>query len=217
MNELNPSLEILERINRKTKRLVRIEEDIRLCFINGLVNDAYTLCLEQESISEAHTLLSRQLPCFTGRPRAKYEVLENIKQSIKVEIEFTKEGWFHLRMPALLPEKGKGSTAYIRDFLYPALDEFFSKNIREKYDKCHIIYRHVYDKNRSHRAYRDHDNYEINFVTDAVSLYTMIDDGPKHCAHHYYSAVGEKDETEVFVIPRKDLISWITKHDDKNL
>ncbi len=217
MEGLNPCEEILERISKKTNKLLRIEEDIKLYFANGMINEGYALCLELENLAESLTLLTRQLPCFTGRPKAKFDVNNIIKSNVKVEIEYMPSGWFHLKMPTLLPKKDKGTTAYIRDFLYPALEEFFSQNEHAKFEKCHIIYRHLYEKNRPQRAYRDHDNFEINFVTDAIGLFTMIDDSPKHCSHHYYSAVGEKDETEVFVIPYESLQAWITKYDDENL
>ena len=42
-----------------------------------------------------------------------------------VDMEFTGEGWFHLRIPALFPKKGHGSAGYIRSFLYPAMQEYF--------------------------------------------------------------------------------------------
>ena len=39
-----------------------------------------------------------------------------------------------------------------------------------------LVYRHVYDKDYPERNMRDHDNIEINQVTDIVALFTMVDD-----------------------------------------
>ena len=81
---------------------------------------------------------------------------------IPVEIGFTVEGWFSLRLPMLLPKKAEGSADYIRSFLYPAMREFFMEKEPVRFKDCVLIYRHVYDRFRPERQKRDHDNIEIN-------------------------------------------------------
>ena len=62
---------------------------------------------------------------------------------------------------------------------------------------------------RPERAYRDHDNIEVNMVTDIITLYLLPDDAPRRCAHYYCSAAGEVDCTEVYVVPASRFPEWL--------
>lgn len=57
--------------------------------------------------------------------------------------------------------------------------------------------------------YRDHDNIEVNMVSDIVALYVMPDDSPKVCAHYYCSTSGADDRTEVYVVPKEEFPLWL--------
>ncbi len=78
-----------------------------------------------------------------------------------------------------------------------------------RYNNCVLIYRHVYDAARPERQRRDHDNIEINMVSDIVAMYVMPDDGPSICSHYYCSAAGTEDRTEVYVVPRESFPIWL--------
>ena len=125
------------------------------------------------------------------------------------EMGFTQEGWFSLRIPLLLPKKESGSVNYLRGFLLPAMEEYFRDKPLIRYPKCVLIYRHVYARDCPERRYRDHDNIEINLVSDSVALYTMPDDNPTVCTHFYCSAAGSSERTEVYVVPRQDFGRWL--------
>ena len=71
----------------------------------------------------------------------------------------------------------------------------------------------MYDQARPERAWRDHDNIEINFVTDMVAMYVMTDDAPYLCEHHYCSAAGTSERTEVYVIPQVDMTAWLQQRE----
>ena len=58
---------------------------------------------------------------------------------------------------------------------------------------------------------RDHDNIEINMVSDIIAMYVMPDDGPATCAHYYLSAVGNGDRTEVYVVPKSEFPMWLAQ------
>lgn len=200
--------ETLDRVEKALKELVKQVQLIReMVEMNrsDLIQDQLMKLADK---SERFTLLTRALPCFTGYPRAAADVEQVVKGAFPVEIGFTEEGWFCLRIPMLLPRKKHGSVNYIRGALYPAMREFFRKVPPVRYRECVIIYRHVYSKNRPERNYRDHDNIEINEVTNVVSLYTMRDDGPMMCKHFYCSAVGDPERTEVYVVPQENFIQW---------
>ena len=93
-------------------------------------------------------------------------------------------------IPTLLPKKQKGSVDYIRDYLYLAMGEFFRGKQPVRYTDCVLIFRHIYRHDRPERRYRDHDNIEVNAVTDVIALYVLFDDSPLHCSHYYCSAPG---------------------------
>lgn len=163
-----------------------------------------------EECAEQLTLAARTLPSYIGHPDAETQVEAILKQEIPVEIGYTKEGWFSVRIPMLLPKKSKGSTDYIRSFLYPAMRDFFIEKPPVRYREAVLIYRHVYDRRRPERQMRDHDNIEINMVSDIVAMYVMPDDGPAVCAHYYCSAAAEQERTEVYVVPKGDFPTWLS-------
>lgn len=140
---------------------------------------------------------------------ANLDVQNLLALSIPVEIGFTAENWFSVRIPALLPKKEEGSADYVRSFLYPAMREFFQGKEPVRYSDCVLIYRHVYDRTRSERQRRDHDNIEVNMVSDIIALYTMPDDGPDICSHYYCSAASSQDRTEVYVVPKSQFPIWL--------
>lgn len=80
-----------------------------------------------------------------------------------------------------------------------------------------LAYRHVYCRERPERAYRDHDNIEVNMVTDIITLYLLPDDAPRRCAHYYCSAAGAEDQTEVYVIPTSRFPTWLAAEQANDL
>ena len=160
--------------------------------------------------------IGNYLPAFTGDAEAARMIEDVIREEIPVDIGYTDQGWFLMRMPLLLPkkEKGKGDVKHLRAILGASFKKAFAAELDPvKFRDCAIIYRHVYDKARPERAWRDHDNIEINFVTDMVAMYVMTDDAPYLCEHHYCSAAGTTERTEVYVIPRKDMTAWLELRD----
>ena len=107
--------------------------------IDGAYFEAFNLADESEKL----TLTARHLPAFTGNPQA-FEISKRIiSDNIPVKIGFTTEGWFTVIIPMLLPKKYKGSTKYINEFLYPAMQNFFREKQPIRYDNCVIVFRHI--------------------------------------------------------------------------
>lgn len=50
---------------------------------------------------------------------------------------------------------------------------FFAGNVPVSYPDYVLIFRHVYNQNRPERAWRDHDNIEVNIVADVIALYLL--------------------------------------------
>ena len=206
---MNGFLDVLRKVERLGKDLQEKLALARQAYGSGYTREMYAEALRAEEIAERLVLLTRVLPVYTGLPGAALKVEEAMKNSIPVEIGFTAEGWFSLRIPALLPKKESGSSGYIRSFLYPAMKRFFDGKPPVRYQECVLAYRHVYDRERPKRRMRDHDNIEVNMVSDIVALYVMPDDGPAVCSHYYCSTGGDTDRTEVYVLPKGDFPIWL--------
>ena len=110
----------------------------------------------------------------------------------------------------LLPKKSEGSAEYVRQLLYPAMKRFFKDKEPKKYEDAVLIYRHVYTGERPERRKRDHDNIEVNMVSDIIALYVLRDDGPEICSHYYCSALGYEERTEVYVVPKSEFLLWLS-------
>ncbi len=199
----------MEKVKRKIRRTDAAVQDTEDMLHAGMVENACESAFQLAYEAEQLTLLARTLPAYTGNPTAA-QVSENIMLSVApIQIGFTCEGWFGVFIPSLLPKKSKGSADYIRAMLYPAMRRFFHGKEPVRYNRCVLIFRHIYDKCRPERRYRDHDNIEINMVSDIVALYVMTDDAPPCCSHYYCSAAGDTDRTEIYVVNREDFPRWL--------
>ena len=199
----------LDKIDAKIQELHEQAFSVRRFYQEGNIKQTYESALRLEEVSEKTVLLTRALPAYTGNPKARLETENLIKLSIPIEIGFTEEGWFSLRIPALLPKKDAGSADYIRSSLYLAMREFFLDSQPVRYNDCVLIYRHIYARDRPERKKRDHDNIEVNMVSDIVAMYVLPDDGPSVCSHYYCSAQGQSDRTEVYVVPQCGFTEWL--------
>lgn len=199
----------LERIDRMLAHMTNRVDLIRSLYENGSMEPCYVQTLRLEENAERLTLQARSLPVYTGSRSAPDDVEQTIHDVIPVEMGFTEEGWFCLRIPMLLPKKESGSVNWLRGFLFPALSEFFNKRVPVLYADCVIIFRHVYARDYPERQWRDHDNIETKLVIDAVALYVMPDDGPKYCCHYACSDVDSSERTEVYVVPREEFPQWL--------
>ncbi len=202
-------IKILDKVELAKRSMEAQMAYVRRFYQDADLQAAYEAALRLEEISEKLVLFTRRLPAYTGSPVAEAAVENCMAESIPVEIGFTAEGWFALRIPALLPKKASGSADYVRSFLYPAMRRFFQAQPPVRYRDCVLVYRHVYGRDRPERRYRDHDNIEVNMVSDIVALYVMPDDSPKVCSHYYCSVSGADDRTEVYVVPKEDFPLWL--------
>ena len=209
MAKCNQFLKTLNKLDLKMKQMRAQSEEVRLFYDVGLFPDTYDKALDLEETMEQAVLLSRALPAYTGAPYAERAVEDRIQAAVPVNIGFTEERWFTVQIPLLLPKKNRGSAEYIRAILYPAMRDFFMGKEPVRFTDCVLIYRHVYRRDRPERQMRDHDNIEINMVSDIVAMYVMPDDGPQVCSHYYCSAGGMTERTEVYVVPKQEFQKWV--------
>ena len=159
--------------------------------------------------SERSCLKMRKFPVYLGNLDAMKKVQEIIDSEMNVEVGYTEQGWFCVRMPFLLPKKESGSSEYVKNMLYSPLSKFFKNKVREVPKQAVLVYRHVYEESHPEKQMRDHDNIEINQVSDCIVLWAMEDDSPTYCEHFYMSARGDKSRTEVYVIPHDEFGEFV--------
>lgn len=211
MENKSPEIKVLDQIDAGIKRMKEHSAAARWFLEADNPASAYQKTLKLAAQSERLTLLTRVLPVYNGNPRC-FDDMENIKKdNIPVEIGFTAEGWFCVRMPTLLPKKESGTVDYIRGYMYPAMKRFFDGKHPIRYRDCVLVFRHVYCRDRPERGMRDHDNIEVNAVADIVALYVLPDDHPNVTTHYYCSAQSSEDRTEIYVIPKHDFPMWFVE------
>lgn len=199
----------LDRAIKEAEKLLTQLNAVKTDYAEKRIEEALTKSVTAAKISEVVALKTRALPAYTGHPQAEVVAQKALEEAVPIEMGFTMEGWFGLRMPILLPRKEKSSRSYLRGMLYPALEKFTQGKPQIRYRNCVLIFRHVYDCNRPEREYRDHDNIELNTVVDAIAMFFLVDDTPLECAHFYCSAAGDEERTEVYIVPRADFESWL--------
>ena len=178
---------------------------------DGEIEEAYEYSFSAFSRVCKLFRIASYLPTLTGDPASANCLEMLLAAEIPIQIGYTEQGWFKLYLPfMLLPKKESGNVKHLRFVLDAAFKHFPEKFPSGRtFSECVIIYRHVYDRNRPERVYRDHDNIEVNFVTDVVAQYVMEDDDPMKCCHFYCSAPGDHDGTEVYVVPMNEFPEWI--------
>lgn len=165
--------------------------------------------------AEKIALYARRIPPSAGNYREATPIENILRDIYPIDIGYTEERWFCMRMPMLLPKKeSKASREYLNSWLYPALSDYFRKLLVPMARRCVIIYRHVYAPDRAKSMYRDHDNIEIKQVTDAIAMFLVVDDAPAYCCHYHCSARGNPVRTEVYVIPKEDFAKWLALEPD---
>jgi hypothetical protein len=197
--------------------LTKIIEEMRKVidnFENLSYEEKNNRFLKLVALHEKACLKMRKFPSYLGNPNAMKEVQEIIDEVMNVEIGYTEQGWFCVRMPFLLPKKESGSSEYVKNMLYSPLSKFFKNRVREVPKQAVLVYRHVYEESHPEKQMRDHDNIEINQVSDCIVLWAMEDDSPKYCEHFYMSARGDKSRTEVYVIPREEFGEFVKIRDN---
>lgn len=199
---------------KEAEKLLKKLNAVKTDYADKRIEEALDKSVSAAKLSEAVTLKTRSLPAHTGHPQAEALVREMLEESIPVEIGFTEQGWLKIEMPILLPRKEKTSRSYIRGFLYPVLEQFAFSREKIRYRNCVLIFRHIYDRNRPEREYRDHDNIELNTVVDAIAMFFLVDDTPLECRHYYCSAAGDVEKTEVYIVPRTEFQHWLDREND---
>lgn len=198
--ELTKKLEHIKVI-LKTDQVTKEEWIERVEQSNVLAERIVTLC-------RGMTVDVNKSLSSNGQP----ELDELLLSQSDVRIGYTPEGWFYLRIPALLPHKEKGHSWYLTGILWAAFDRWQKGMGDERVaigrftEKCVIAYRTTYHREFPSRRFTDFDNFEYKAVTDMIAGPLLVDDGPKFLTALYLANTeGDENYTEVFLFPERQL------------
>ena len=124
--------QLIVRIDRMLATAKESSETVKILCEKGDMIEANEEAFRLEGITEKVVLMTRALPAYTGYPRARSEVNHIIADAVPIDIGYTESGWFSVRIPLLLPKKEHGSSDYIRQILYPAMQRFFRGRIPQR-------------------------------------------------------------------------------------
>lgn len=93
----------LARLESMVQKLNIALTNTRYMWETGNADLTYEVAMRLADVAERTVLLARALPACTGNPIAAIEIQNLIDVSIRVDVGFTQEGWFSVRMPLLLP------------------------------------------------------------------------------------------------------------------
>ena len=206
---ISPFAAEIAHAEKQLRKAQKAMDAVKLRHDAGDILAAYLEAFNFSDAAERLALTARQMPAYTGHPQAQKTIATHLSDNLPIRMGFTPEGWFAVVIPALLPKKLKGSADFIREAMYQALGLFFRGKEPVRYTDCVMIFRHVYRRDRPERQYRDHDNIEVNAVSDTVALYVLFDDSPLRCSHFYCSAPGSENRTEIFIVPQTEFEKWI--------
>ena len=207
---------IMKCMNQNKRDLVACEEKLaqaKQLDKAGKEDEASEILQEIAMLSAKITVRQREMLRDSAVSTAQEDVDDIIAETHPMEIGFTPEGWFGIRMEPLAKTKDTGSKEYIRGIIYPAMRRFFADKATVRYPNCTLIFRHVYDRNIPGAQYRDYDNVEVKMVADTVAMYVMVDDSPLHCRTFHCCAAGKESRTEIYVVPQKDFRKWCEMED----
>ena len=206
MTDFEENLKIIKsRENSLSKSIELINQFYNSGDFNKTNNELFNLVRISENLTER----IRVLPVFTGYNQAIEEVENVIIEESGLSVTY-KDDIVHLKIGSLLPRKEKETqrAGYIRTAAIVASERFYREN---KFDIIRepvvVVFKHNYSE--ENRAWRDHDNIEVNVIMDALALYFLSDDSAKTCDHFYFSEKGDIDSTDVFIIKKTKFERWL--------
>lgn len=157
---------------------------------------------------------SRQLPLEMGVEYINGKHIHDLTEELVVDssgvkVDYIKDNWLSIRLPAIPPKRSKHYSQYLFLPLQYSLRNFFHENLFSDKRKMVLCYRFVYAKTVPLKSYLDFDNLEVKMITDIITSHTTFSDHPTRLNNYYCSAQGEETHTEVFLVPAEEFSAWL--------
>ena len=203
-------------LDRAVDRAAMILDDLR--FIRkmhreGQDETVYTYTLGMVEAVENMTRNARELVLSQRTPTGEEDVKGIIDENYKIEMGFTKEEWFCLRMPLIIPKKNGYSVKYVENRLRAALEEFwkYRPHLGFPYDKAVIVFRHMYARSRNLWEHYVPADSEVECVIRLIFVYVLRQMFQISFRHYHCCSIGEEERTEVYVMPVSDFDKWLAQ------
>jgi hypothetical protein len=209
---INP---IVEALNSSRKKLLKLTDLLKKINNPDVLKkpNIFSLILicenQLEKITNQFRNIIREIPDDRYQIAMENEIIRI--QGIKIS---TYDNIFKISIPCLLPKKETGNPSYIRTSLKLAMDQFFKNHNFSRYQSpCVIAIVNCYKTGIKSQNMRDHDNIEINAVTDIIALYCLEDDSPNFCDHFLCSKQNcDQNRTLIYIVPYKQFPIWYQSH-----
>ena len=200
----------LENIIDKASRILRHTEALKRCILNEDLTPYNDIAMRAALDSEYLAKHLRTMVCDTvGVPRVDY-FKSHAAQALGVFVNRDNEGVIKITLPSLLPKRKLLGAHFITDPLFEILGAFVKENHVERFEKCTICVNHIYDKKLGMEGrVRDYDNIELKKIIDIINLFLLTDDSGEWCNFYHTSALGEEDETHIYIMKNEQFLDWI--------
>ena len=95
----HPFPKTLSRVEKSVEKLNAFLRQARTMAESGEMDMAFHASLRAADAAERMVLLVRALPAYTGNPMAADRIEALMQSHIPVDVGFTAEGWFSVRLP----------------------------------------------------------------------------------------------------------------------
>lgn len=203
-------------LDRALDRAAMILDDLR--FIRKMRREdqdetVYTYTLGMVEAVENMTRNARELVLSQRTPTGEEDVKRIVDENYKIEMGFTKEEWFCLRMPLIIPKKNGYSVKYVENRLRAALKEFwkYRPHLSFPYDKAVIVFHHMYARSRNAWERCVPADSEVECVIRLIFVYVLHQMFQVTFRHYHCCSLGEEECTEVYVMPISDFDKWLAQ------
>ena len=107
MPKVHPFIKTLEKVKELRDNLDEHIEITSQLWEDGKAGEAYYYSAEIYHECQRILVNAASLMSYTGNANAAIDAKKLTRSTVPVEIGYTKEGWFCVRFPALLPKKEK--------------------------------------------------------------------------------------------------------------
>lgn len=178
--------ESAEEFSRLTEELVAKTEKLT-CMVRKLAVDSF--------VSSNETVMRKATEIQGIQAQKNGEVLE-------------------IEIPFILPKKKLRNSKFISDPLFYVLNTKVQEDnfrIRERAVVCFV---YTYSGTNTRLTARDYDNLESKKILDVIALFALQDDGAEFCDIFHKMERGEKDKTNIYVMPERCF--WERKYAHRN-
>ena len=199
-------------LEREIRHAYGVQDDLK--FIKELYRDdrqeqAYGYSLMTVKAAEELALNVRHLAVSLNAPCAEKDVSRMVNQTYKVEIGFTEQEYFCMRIPLLVPMGIGYSLRYLENNLSAVLDSFWKYRPHMDSRKTIIIFRHVYDIASSPWESPVIAEAEEACVIKLLFRYVLSGSYSIDVRRYHCCALGRGERTEVYVVPIEKFGQWI--------